>query len=283
MEAAVRRLRIVQETPETPKRIRGPHLHMLFTSKNKEPLWDKFQKTDSENLVVASNKRLDVALWQGGEWRLVPAAFPCVSGTIAGYVEPGKQLGREISYVDRHGHRWIFPVPVEFQKEKNAVVVAEHPDFTLETVGKYTVVHAAAVALIQDFPAKNGCYMTELAHNITVARFDPSREPTEELRIRAKIVEQIYLFSRKPVTKADILANPHKEPHEIYLAREPVYGPIIPRKGDPENPYARHLHRIASRVGPVIRCSRRPDHIFLDDRNGGIIVEDGASLSGIYQ
>ena len=86
---------------------------------------------------------------------------------MTAYTKQGNKLGRIIEYVDpQTNEKWIFPVPREYQNEKNAILVAEHPDYDLEIDGKNLVVHAALVDLVSEFPVVDGWYFLDAKHGI---------------------------------------------------------------------------------------------------------------------
>lgn len=122
---------------------------------------------DGENRVIASNKRMNQALVQSEEWRSIVMGLPCWTGTMTGYKETGERLYEFIEYVDPKANvRWIFPVPKEFRREKDAILVAEHPDYFLERDGIHRIIHAKKVSLVRRFPAENGWYFGDHEHDI---------------------------------------------------------------------------------------------------------------------
>ncbi|MBN1170026.1 hypothetical protein JXA56_03300 [Candidatus Micrarchaeota archaeon] len=138
-----------------PERIRGSSLAVLVKYSNNVPFEEGLRKANDQNLVIASSKRLSQALLEFNEWRGIEAALPCWTGTMTGYEAPGKKFGKTIEYVDpKTDYRWVFPVPESYRGKKNAILVAEHPDYTLETDGRNRVVHATSVDLVKQFPTK---------------------------------------------------------------------------------------------------------------------------------
>ncbi len=123
---------------------------------------EAIRRADANDHVILSNKRLDAELvnkyWNGGMVHLV---LTCWGGTMVGYDEPGKPLGKTIEYVDKKsGIRYIFPVPKEYIGEKDIALAVEHPDFTLEKDKNDRVVHAKEVGMVPEFPdmEKTGSY-----------------------------------------------------------------------------------------------------------------------------
>ncbi len=158
------------------QRIRGPALvtfiKRVFVSPRDDcgvaaPFVEGLARADTEKRVIASIGRLGKALLGSEEWKSLE--FMCWSGTMTAYTKPGRKLGRTIEYRDnRTKERWVFHVPKEYQKEKNAILVAEHPDYTLEMDGKNIVVHATLVDLVLNFPRSGGSYQADEKHGIPI-------------------------------------------------------------------------------------------------------------------
>lgn len=91
----------------------------------------------------------------GNGWRSARRAFASWSGTMVGYDEPGKPLGKTIEYYDRESCvTYIFPVPEAYQGKADVVLVTEHPDFTLREDGRYKrIVLSGEVGIVEGFPA----------------------------------------------------------------------------------------------------------------------------------
>jgi hypothetical protein len=142
------------------QRIRGPSLAVLITRNKGAPFEEGLARANAENRVIASNKRVNRALlgkgrWGSNEYKPVAAAFKCWTGTMTAYGAPGEKLGKAIEYVDpKTSYCWLFLVPEEHQGKKNRILVAEHPDYTLEIDGKYRIVHAVKVDAVKSFPAE---------------------------------------------------------------------------------------------------------------------------------
>lgn len=149
------------------ERIRGPGLAILVKRSEGVPFVEGLKRADEKNMVIASSARMSKALVGSNEWKKISDVFTCWTGTMTAYTKPGEKLGATVEYVDTNsGEKWVFPVPKEFQKEKDAILVAEHPDYKVEIDGKNIVVHANVVDLVLKFPAKNGGYMADAKHGI---------------------------------------------------------------------------------------------------------------------
>lgn len=147
------------------ERIRGSRMAVFIEANPGVPMVEGTKRADEANLVMVSNKRISRATSQ--EWSGISKAFRLWTGTMTGYSEPEKKLGQAIEYLDeRMGRRIVFPVPPEYRNEKNAILVAEHPDYTLESDGNNIVVHANKVGIVMSFPAKDGHYAVDPEHGI---------------------------------------------------------------------------------------------------------------------
>ncbi len=89
---------------------------------------------------------------------------PLATGTIAAHTKPGEKLGKTIEKVhSKTGQRWVFYVPEEYQKEKNALLFVNHPFWVLETDGNNFVIHSepTKVEYKETFPRENGAYRAD--------------------------------------------------------------------------------------------------------------------------
>ncbi len=155
--------------PETEKkeRIRGPNLRVLLTRANGVSFQKALEIADKENLVLASSKRITQDLVGADEWKNMRKVFACWSGTMTGYSKPEAKLGKFIEYTNpEDGQKYVFPVPEEYGGEKNAILVAEHPNYTLVPDGKNLVVQASEVDCIVQFPKNDGFYVGDSVHDI---------------------------------------------------------------------------------------------------------------------
>jgi hypothetical protein len=157
---------VVQQTLPR-ERVRGPDLAVLVRRSNGVPFEEGLRRANEGNFVIASSARLSKALVGSEEWKGIKGVFACWSGTMTAYVEPGQKLGEQVEYIDpKTKVRWVFAVPEAHQDATNAILVAEHPDYTLEVDGNNRVVHANAVDLVSAFPGKDGWYLADSKHGI---------------------------------------------------------------------------------------------------------------------
>ncbi len=149
------------------QRIRGPNLVTLIPFKKPVPFEEGLARANSENKVIASNKRLSQTHEEDEEWKTIGGVSGSWSGTMVAYAKPGEKLGKAVEYVDPiTGCIFIFPVPEAYQDKKDAIIVAEHPDYNLELKGMTRIVRAAHVELIENFPAEEGWYRGDPKHDI---------------------------------------------------------------------------------------------------------------------
>ena len=151
------------------ERIRGPHLAVLVKrAGGGVPFEEGLRKANDAGVVIASNKRLNMAL-ESDEWQRVRDVFACWTGTMTAYTKPGERLGKQVEYVDsKTGYRWVFAVPEAHRDKKDAILVAEHPGYNLEVDGNNRVIHtdAANVGLVEKFPAFDGWYLGDPKYDI---------------------------------------------------------------------------------------------------------------------
>ncbi|MDO8554089.1 MAG: hypothetical protein Q7S22_04740 [Candidatus Micrarchaeota archaeon] len=162
---------VAVQSPGNVQRIRGPNLAVFRTRLNGAPFDKVLPEVDAQHLVLASTARLSRALVGSEEWRGIRGVFRCWSGTMTAYIEPGQRLGKQVVYVDPQTKiRWVFPVPKAHQYKRNAILVAEHPDYILEVDKNNRVVHASAVDLVSAFPTMSDWYLTDPKHCIPTGK-----------------------------------------------------------------------------------------------------------------
>ena len=163
---------------QNPKeRIRGPNLEVRIKQKNGVSFRKAFEEANKENRTIASNERMDKAL-QSDEWKQFKEGLLCWTGTMTAYVESdtafkdSKMFSKEenaLIYVDQEdGRKYIFPVSHEYQNKKNAILVVEHPDYSLEIDGNNIIIHAEEkkVDIVSGFPSENGWYLVDEKYGI---------------------------------------------------------------------------------------------------------------------
>jgi hypothetical protein len=140
-------------------RIRGPKLEALVRRNPGTSALGAFQAAEKEGRVIASNKRITELLLNPDEAKLFVNAkssdpvFPCWAGTMTAYAEFGatikssKMFSKQdngLVYFDHEtNERWVFlldGVPDGHLHVQNALLVVEHPDYSLEASGGSIVV-----------------------------------------------------------------------------------------------------------------------------------------------
>lgn len=171
--------------PET-QRVRGNNLSVLFNVAARPSFQKALERADAQNLVLAPNWRMDRALVGSNEWHRIREGITCYTGTIAAHTKPGKPLGEAIMHeIPGTGMKIVFPVPSEFRHEKNAALVAEHPDYKLVMEGKNRVVVDTNYAeLVAGFPSSDGWYKVDQIYEIPVGNQVSERDPGARRLVR---------------------------------------------------------------------------------------------------
>ena len=150
---------------------RGSGLKVLVKRADGVSYRKALEFADKNNLVLAPNKRMTKALVETDEWKSMREAFACWTGTMTGYAEPGKKLGKFIEYTDpEDGQKYVFPVPEQYRNEKNMILVVEHPNFNLVQDGKNLVVEAPEVVGLTHFPKQDGWYFGDEQFDIPTGK-----------------------------------------------------------------------------------------------------------------
>jgi len=150
------------------QRIRGHNLGVLVKRSDGVAFKRALELVEDARGVIASNKRMDKAL-QTDEWRQISKGLLCWTGTMTAYAKQDEAFIGTVEFIDPNtSERWVFRVPKEHQGTRNGILVAEHPDYTVERDGNNLVVHPneGAVSLVQRFPKEDGWYLTDSEHGI---------------------------------------------------------------------------------------------------------------------
>jgi len=176
--------------------IRGPNLEVFIPNKPGATMEQVLARAEKEKRVIASNKRMDQALVESDEWKSIRNALWCWSGTMSAYEKPGKKFEKTIEYVDNKTKiRYVFEVPNQYVGEKDAVLIAEHPDYRLEIDGNNRVIRAAVVDLIERFPTEpHKWYLADPKHGIPVE--DPIDSSDSNARYFYRIEKRVGLSAR---------------------------------------------------------------------------------------
>ena len=159
---------------QPPEQTSVQKLRVFIEAKYGVPADEVFSKAEAAGVIVAPNKELSRVLVGSDEWRSIQATLPCWTGTMTGYVIPGKtfreggeelrSIGKDYRYAiiyteDKTGIRHILPIPREYEDEKDSILVTEHPNFWIVNDGKDRIVVSAYVDIVRGFPATNDWYL----------------------------------------------------------------------------------------------------------------------------
>ena len=135
--------------------------------------------------VLLSSREISIIFREVRRWR-IEAGCPCWSGTMTGYKEPGEELGKTIEYTDPgSGKKWVFKVPDQYRREKDAILVVEHPNYLLDKEGDNMVINTHNANIIRYFPPENGYYMGDPIYDI------PSGERVSHENDNARYLKRI--------------------------------------------------------------------------------------------
>ena len=186
-----------KKDPDPPKDwIRGPLLEVLVEKENGVSMEEAIARAEKEKRVIASNKRLDQALVGSDEWKKIKAGLYCWSGTMTAYEEVEKPFGEVVEYTDgKTGLKYLFEVPQKYRGKTNCILVAEHPDYSLEIKGNERIIRTAKVELIEKFPADNNkWYLTDPKHGIPFG--DSIDSSNNDARYLSRINKMVGLSAR---------------------------------------------------------------------------------------
>jgi hypothetical protein len=190
-------------------------------------------------MVIASNQKLDLALARTDRENGIAAAIPCWTGTIACHAKPGARFAEAAEKISSLGGsfmvytepatrvRLLFPVPEEHLGEADAVLVAEHPGYTMQRDGKDGIVIAAHIDIVRGLPASDGSYLVDPVHGIPAGDKADDFDPASRLLYR-KPETWVGLVIR---VKEFFLGN---GPRSIFLESEPssIYGVVVETPAD---------------------------------------------------
>ena len=163
------------------ERIRGPNLEVFIPRREGVSALKTFQRVGEAGRVIASQKRMSKVLFEPDEWKSLSPAFASWTGTMTAYAEPytsfskSKMFSRNdgaLVYVDpKTLERWLFllsGVHAEYLDKSDAILVVEHPDYSVEAKGRDIVVkpNLNAVDIVFNFPASVGWYLGDPIHDI---------------------------------------------------------------------------------------------------------------------
>jgi hypothetical protein len=146
----------------------SPRLSIFKVAEKAKPMEETIRKTElaGSGVSLATNRTLDAMLQVGG-WKALKPAFPCYSGTLFAYEEPGKPLGEKVSSFDHRGVAFSIRVPDEHIGKSDAVLVAECQDIHIVRDSEGFMFQAKKMDLVQDFPVvQEGWFYPDPIHGI---------------------------------------------------------------------------------------------------------------------
>lgn len=167
------------EPPATPNRI-----SMLFPASPGVSMAGALGHPYGAGKRPASNWEID-ALLEGEGWRAVQDVFPCWTGTLAVYVEPGQSF-REAAdmtaqpsiscFDDKEKIMYSFPLPEELLDKRDTVIIVPHEIFNkFDFYPGLCLINWSHAIIIGGFPRSNGWYLPSLDYGIPCGdEVDPS-------------------------------------------------------------------------------------------------------------
>ena len=124
------------------------------------------------NSRILTNKEFDGRLVLSDTWKSEKEIYPAWTGTLVAFKGKDEKLGDVVKYTDsKTNTAYLFEVPKEYQKERNAILVVNHgflasgdalivPNENGCTV-TYDISDKSQIALLQNFPSSDGWHSTD--------------------------------------------------------------------------------------------------------------------------
>lgn len=183
-----------------PAIIRGPSLKILAREAEGIHFREALRRAEEGGFAIASNPRLYRFLLEISKMpglHPLRCALPCRSGTVGAYAEPGVPFNESklfskgdqaMVFTDTGDEqRYVFPVPDQCLSLADALLLLEHPDYTLVPDGKSQVIspyHDSSIVCIKKFPPKNDFYKAEGEHGIPCGEACPQLAEGSRLLFR---------------------------------------------------------------------------------------------------
>ena len=118
---------------------------------------------------ILANKEFDGRLVLSDTWKSEKEVYPAWTGTLVAFREKGAKLGDVVKYTDSQTNTtYLFEVPKEYQKERNAILVVNHGFLASGdalivpnekgSIVTYDISDKSQVALLLNFPSSDGWY-----------------------------------------------------------------------------------------------------------------------------
>ncbi|MCX6770659.1 MAG: hypothetical protein NTX79_01250 [Candidatus Micrarchaeota archaeon] len=124
------------------------------------------------NSRILSNKEFDGRLVLSDTWKSEKEVYPAWTGTLVAFKGKNEKLGDVVKYTDsKTNTTYLFEVPKEYQKERNAILVVNHGFLASGdalivpnekgSIVTYDISDKSQVALLLNFPSSDGWYSAD--------------------------------------------------------------------------------------------------------------------------
>ena len=124
------------------------------------------------NSRILTNKEFDGRLVLSDTWKSEREVYPAWSGTLVAFKGKDEKLGDVVKYTDSQTNTtYLFEVPKEYQKERNAILVVNHGFLASGdalivpnekgSIVTYDISDKSQVALLLNFPSSDGWYSAD--------------------------------------------------------------------------------------------------------------------------
>ena len=121
---------------------------------------------------ILANKEFDGRLVLSDTWKSEKEVYPAWTGTLVAFKGKDEKLGDVVKYTDSQTNTtYLFEVPKEYQKERNAILVVNHGFLASGdalivpnekgSIVTYDISDKSQVALLLNFPSSDGWYSAD--------------------------------------------------------------------------------------------------------------------------
>ena len=121
---------------------------------------------------ILANKEFDGRLVLSDTWKSEKEVYPAWTGTLVAFKGKDEKLGDVVKYTDsKTNTTYLFEVPKEYQKERNAILVVNHGFLASGdalivpnekgSIVTYDISDKSQVALLLNFPSSDGWYSAD--------------------------------------------------------------------------------------------------------------------------
>jgi len=152
------------------ERIHSPNLRVLASHNPGLPFREAWLRAKEEGLTIASNARLDEALFTDEYVELQrQGLWPAWAGEITVHRKMRFRLGNEIVYTDPDtNERWIFQVPAQYTDEWDVLFVLSPQNYTLSFDGRDITVQYSSPDVVDalPFPMQFGHFLSDSKYRL---------------------------------------------------------------------------------------------------------------------